>query len=218
MPTFGYGRALAQTAGTAVMRLADASLLPFNFGDLSAAVGGYVGDLKRLAGRESAAIRDRNRQIAEGVFNEPSDPSHPFVAPRPESEPPPLDFAALDAARDELARAADQYQRSWGQAGQTVGAAITNGALDKVNQELLRSERALTDPNGLPGRPWYKHQLYAPGFYTGYGVKTIPAVREAIEQKQWTLAQQSIVSVAKVIAAEAAAVERAAADLDAAQR
>ena len=92
------------------------------------------------------------------------------------------------------------------------------GGLNKVNEELLRSERALTDPNGLPGRPWYKNQLYAPGFYTGYGVKTIPAVREAIEQKQWALAQQSIVSVAKIISEEAAAVERAATDLDGALR
>jgi N-acetylated-alpha-linked acidic dipeptidase len=87
-----------------------------------------------------------------------------------------------------------------------------------VNEELLRTERVLTDPNGLPGRPWYKHQLYAPGFYTGYGVKTIPAVREAIEQHQWTLAQQSIASVARVIAGEAAAIERAASDLDSVPR
>jgi len=217
-PTFGYERALAQTAGTAVMRLADADLLPFNFGDLSSAVEGYVGDLKRLAGRQSAAIRERNREIAEGLYNVPSDPSHPSVAPRPEAEPPQLDFAPLGAARDALARAADHYQRSWDRVGETSGASPANGGFDKVNEELLRSERALTDPNGLPGRPWYKHQLYAPGFYTGYGVKTIPAVREAIEQKQWVVAQQSIVSVAKVIGAEAAAVERAATGLDATLR
>jgi N-acetylated-alpha-linked acidic dipeptidase len=217
-PTFGYERALAQTAGTAVMRLADADLLPLNFGDLSSAVEGYVGDLKRVAGRQSAAIRERNREIAEGLFNVPSDPSRPTVAPRPEAEPPQLNFAPLDAARDALARAADHYQRSWEQAGQTAGAPSSNSGFDKVNEELLRSERALTDPNGLPGRPWYKHQLYAPGFYTGYGVKTIPAVREAIEQKQWAVAQQSIVSVARVITDEAAAVERAATDLDAALR
>ncbi len=114
------------------------------------------------------------------------------------------------------ARAADHYQRSWERAGQDAGASPAHGGLDKVNEELLRSEHALTDPNGLPGRPWYKHQLYAPGFYTGYGVKTIPAVREAIEQHQWPLAQQSIVSVAKMITDEAAVVERAANDLDAA--
>jgi N-acetylated-alpha-linked acidic dipeptidase len=83
-----------------------------------------------------------------------------------------------------------------------------------VNQELLHTERALIDPNGLPGRPWYKHQLYAPGLYTGYSVKTIPAVREAIEQKQWDVAARSILSVAQVLQNEAAAIDRAAGDLE----
>ena len=215
-PSFAYARALAQTSGTAVMRLADADLLPFNFGDLSAAVGDYVGDLKRLAARESGAIRERNSEISEGLFSAISNPDHPSTAPQPEAEPPQFDFAPLETARDQLARAADRYQRSWERAAQSAGASPARSSLDKVNQELLRSEHALTDPNGLPGRPWYRHQLYAPGFYTGYGVKTIPAVREAIEQHQWPLAQQSIVNVAKAIADEAAVVERAANDLDAA--
>jgi N-acetylated-alpha-linked acidic dipeptidase len=83
---------------------------------------------------------------------------------------------------------------------------------------LLRTERALTEPDGLPGRPWFKHQLYAPGFYTGYGVKTIPAVREAIEQKQWALAEQSIQTVAKVLEGESVVIERAADELDRASK
>ncbi len=137
-PTFGYGRALAQTAGTAVMRLADADLLPFNFGDLSASVGAYVGDLKRLEGRETAAIRDRNREIAEGVFNVSSDPGHPLrMSCAAGGRAPQLNFAPLDAARDELTRAADHYQRSWALAGQTGGASLAFGGLDKVNEELL---------------------------------------------------------------------------------
>jgi N-acetylated-alpha-linked acidic dipeptidase len=215
-PTFAYSRALSQTAGTAVMRLADADLLPFNFGDLSEAVRGYIGELKRLAGRESNAIRERNREISEGVYGALSDSDHPLVAPKIEQEPPQLNFAPLDEAGDELGRAADHYQRSWARAAQPSGAVATNDGLDKVNEELLRSEHALIDPNGLPGRPWYKHQLYAPGLFTGYSVKTIPAVREAIEQKQWPLAQQSIGSVAKVITDEASAIEHAATDLDSA--
>ena len=180
---------------------------------------GYVGEIKRLAGRESDAIRERNREIAEGVFS---------AALRPQ---PSLGGAAAGgrAAATQFCAARRRARRTRSRrrslpaelgAGRRRPAAHRwrTAALDKVNEELLRSERALTDPNGLPGRPWYKHQLYAPGFYTGYGVKTIPAVREAIEQKQWALAQQSIVSVAKVIAGEAAAVERAATDLDGALR
>ena len=83
-----------------------------------------------------------------------------------------------------------------------------------MNLQLLQSERALTDPNGLPGRPWFKHQLYAPGFYTGYGVKTVPALREAIEQKQWSRAEEAIDTVSKVLGNEAAVIEKAAASLE----
>jgi N-acetylated-alpha-linked acidic dipeptidase len=83
-----------------------------------------------------------------------------------------------------------------------------------VNGELLQSERALTDQKGLPGRPWFKHQLYAPGFYTGYGAKTVPAVREAIEQKEWGVAQESIETVAKVLENEAGVIDRAASNLE----
>src|SRR5438445_685498 len=66
-----------------------------------------------------------------------------------------------------------------------------------------------TTPQGLPRRPWFRHQIYAPGFYTGYGVKTVPGVREAIEQKQWTEANQQIEIVARVIENYAAQVDRA---------
>ena len=61
------------------------------------------------------------------------------------------------------------------------GTALTDKQARKLNETLMQIERALTLPAGLPGRPWYIHELYAPGFYTGYGVKTLPAVREAIE-------------------------------------
>jgi N-acetylated-alpha-linked acidic dipeptidase len=211
---FAYGRALAQTAGTSVMRLADADLLPFNFGDLSATVRDYVNDLQRLAENQSNEIRERSREINEGVFSATSDPQKPMVTPAPEAVPPHLNFAALQNALDALNLSADHYQRVYAQAQQDGGAALGRASLAQVNLELLQSERALTDANGLPGRPWFKHQLYAPGFYTGYGVKTVPAVREAIEQKQWSAAEQSINMVSKVLENEAAVIERAAGSLE----
>ena len=215
-PSFNYERALAQTAGTAVMRLADSSLLPFNFNDLSNAVSGYIGELQRLATRESADVREHNHEIAAGEYAYAAAiGGHPAVVPQPKPEPQPLDFAALQAAREQLVRASAHYQQSWERARQDA-AFLSRGDAEKVNEELFRSEHALLDSNGLPGRPWYKHQLYAPGFYTGYAVKTIPAVREAIEQDQWALAQQKIGAVSKVISNEAAAIERAAVDLDSA--
>jgi N-acetylated-alpha-linked acidic dipeptidase len=211
---FDYGRALAQTAGTAGMRLADADLLPFNFGDLSSTVRDYVNDLRRLADNQANQIRERNRQISEGVFKATSDPRQPFVPPTPEEVPPNLNFVPLQNAVDTLGRSADHYQKLYAQAEGDSGAALKQGSLAKVNGELLQTERALTDQKGLPGRPWFKHQLYAPGFYTGYGAKTMPAVREAIEQKQWSVAQESIEMVAKVLENEAAVIDRAASNLE----
>ncbi len=97
---------------------------------------------------------------------------------------------------------------------QNGGSALASASLAGVNQKLYMTERALTSDKGLPGRPWFKHQLYAPGFYTGYGVKTIPAVREAIEQKHWQLAQEQIGVVSGVLEKAAAAIDGAASALD----
>jgi N-acetylated-alpha-linked acidic dipeptidase len=211
---FVYGRALAQTVGTAVLRLADADLLPFDFNALDSTVRGYVNDLQHLAENETSEIRDRNRQISEGVFGATSDPRKPEVAPAPETVPPHLNFAPLQNAVDALNQSADHYQRAYATAERDGGAAMGHASLAQVNLQLLQSERALTDSKGLPGREWFKHQLYAPGFYTGYGVKTVPAVREAIEQKQWSTAEESINSVAKVLENEAAVIEKAATSLE----
>jgi N-acetylated-alpha-linked acidic dipeptidase len=211
---FVYGRALAQTGGTAVMRLADADLLPFEFGDLVTTVRGYVGDLQRLAETQRDQIRERNRQISEGVFSATSDPQKQSDAPVQEGVPPHLNFALLQNALDALNQSADHYQRVYAQVAKDSATALGRASLAQVNLELLQSERALTDANGLPGRPWFKHQLYAPGFYTGYGVKTVPAVREAIEQKQWNTAEQAINTVSKVLENEAAVIERAASSLE----
>ena len=79
----------------------------------------------------------------------------------------------------------------------------------------MQSERQFLDQAGLPGRPWYRHLLYAPGFYTGYGVKTVPGVREAIEQKQFTNVEAEVARAARAIEREAALVTAAAAELDA---
>ena len=83
-----------------------------------------------------------------------------------------------------------------------------------MNQTLIESERRLTSPEGLPGRPWFKHQIYAPGFYTGYGVKTLPAAREAIEQKKWKEADAALVEIGKILDSESALILRAADELE----
>jgi N-acetylated-alpha-linked acidic dipeptidase len=204
---FMYGRALAQTIGTAVVRIASAELLPFGFINLAETLKKYLDELQKLAKNKQDEIRERNTEIDEGVFTATADPKVKFIPPPREELPPYLNFSPLQTAVDGLARSADRYDKA-------VSKAKNLDSYKSVNAHLIQSERKLTHADGLPGRPWFKHQIYAPGFYTGYGVKTIPAVREAIEQKQWKLADEQIARVASVIEGEAALIDSAAAELE----
>jgi N-acetylated-alpha-linked acidic dipeptidase len=210
---FVYGRALAQTGGTAVMRLADADLLPFEFDDFADTVQTYVKELKALSQKTQDDIRERNREIEEGVFKATDDPRRPLVVPGVETVPPHLNFAPLENEAEELTRSAAEYRKAFEQASANGGSLLASASLAEVNHLLIESERKLTNSEGLPNRPWFKHQLYAPGFYTGYAVKTVPAVREAIEQKQWKQADEAIVVVGRVLRDEAALISSAAAKL-----
>jgi N-acetylated-alpha-linked acidic dipeptidase len=214
---FVYGRALAQAGSTAVMRLADADLLPFEFGDFADTVQMYLKELKALAQKSQDDIRERNREIEEGVFQATNDPRRPLVPPSVETVPPHLNFAPLENAVDTLNRSAAEYRRALEQVNAKSAAAPASSSLAEVNKLLMESERKLTNTAGLPNRPWFKHQLYAPGFYTGYAVKTVPAVREAIELKQWKQADEAIVVVAGVLQDEAALISTAAHKLAAAK-
>ena len=207
---FVYGRALAQTGGTAMMRLADADLLPFEFGDLADTVQTYLKELKTLSQKMQDDIRERNKEIEEGVFKATDDPKRPLVPPAVETVPPHLNFAPFENAVDALTRSAAEYRKALDQANANGGAALASASLAEVNKMLIESERKLTTAEGLSNRPWFKHQLYAPGFYTGYGVKTVPAVREAIELKKWKLADEGIVVVARVLQDEATLISSAA--------
>ncbi|HEY6293470.1 MAG TPA: transferrin receptor-like dimerization domain-containing protein, partial [Terriglobia bacterium] len=213
-PSFAYGRVLSQTVGTAVMRLADAELLPYDFSDFTETIRRYDGDLEKLLSTERDEIRERNKEIDEGVFTATSDPTKTYVPPKKEPEPPHLNFAPLQNAVDELAASTDRYQNALKKADANGGAVLDRASLGALNQTLMESERKLITPEGLPRRPWYRHQIYAPGFYTGYGVKTIPSVREAIEEKHWDEAEGQIPVVAKVLRDEASLIDSAAGELE----
>jgi len=192
---FAYGRALAQTMGTMVMRLGDAEVLPFEFGDFSETIRTYLTELKKLAADQRAEIEERNKEIDEGVFQAAADPHQKYVPPAKEALPPYLNFAPLENAVDALSRGADRYEKAL--------AAVGDRAPVTVNARLIESERVLTDHAGLPDREWFRHLIYAPGLYTGYGVKTIPGVRESIEQKKWNEANAQMIRAAKVLDDEA---------------
>lgn len=211
---FVYGRALAQTAGTAVMRLADADLLPFEFSDFADTLKMYVESLKKLLKDSQDEIRERNLRIEEGVFTATADPEKTSVPPRPEAAPPYLNFAPLENGVAAIQRAAEHYRRALAKAEANGGAALARASFVSLDQKLIRSERKLTTLQGLPRRPWYTHQLYAPGYYTGYGVKTLPGVREAIEEKNWSEADTQAVIAGKVLEAEAVLIDSAASELE----
>ena len=212
---FVYGRALSQTAGTVLMRLADADLLPFEFTDLADTIHLYQKQLKKLADDTRGQLIERNAEIEEGLFAATDDPLHPQVAPPHADVPPFLNFAPLDNAADTLTHSAERYQAALKKAWP---GGLSAAALADLNQKLKESERRLTSPQGLLRRPWYKHMIYAPGVYSGYGVKTLPGVREAIEEKHWAEADSEIARVAAVLNGESELINSAAAELEQAGR
>src|SRR6516165_4708616 len=212
---FVYGRALAQTGGTAMMRMADADLLPFQFADFADDVKMYVREVEKFASQQRDEIQEKNLKIQEGVYEATADPRETWVSPRKEDVPPHLNFAPLDNAVEALSRSSADYQKALDRVSANGGSALASGPLSEVNEMLLQSERKLTTPEGLPGRFWYKHQLYAPGAYTGYAAKAIPAVRENLEQKKWKEAEESAARVAKVLEDESALITVATAKLSA---
>jgi N-acetylated-alpha-linked acidic dipeptidase len=208
---FVYGRALAQTGGTAVIRLADADILPFHFTSLADTARTYVEDLQQVVKKKRDEITQRNRDIADGVFTAINDPRRPRVAPKPEPVPPTIDLAPISRAIDTLAKRAEAFEAACAEAIKEPAATgdarkkkpAAAEALTAINARLAQSEQQLTDAAGLAHRDWFKHLLYAPGFYTGYGVKTMPGVREAIEQAQYQSVPAEVARVAKALEREA---------------
>jgi N-acetylated-alpha-linked acidic dipeptidase len=207
-PKFEYGVALAKTGGRITLRLADADVLPLGFDRFSAAVGSYVDEVEKLTGDLRKETEERARRLDQKVYQAIDDPTQTWVAPKRLDPVPYLNFAPLQNAAAALKKSADAYQKAYAAAtdGGKVPPADVQARLDQV---LLQSERALTRSEGLPRRSWYVHQVYAPGFYTGYGVKTLPAVREAIEQRQWKEAEQQIGLVAGTLEGFAREIDKA---------
>jgi N-acetylated-alpha-linked acidic dipeptidase len=208
---FVYGRALSQTIGTMVMRFADADVLPYDFSDFTDTIHKYSDELKTLLKNRQDEVRDRNQNLDDGVFNAISDPRRPIVPPARETMPPFLNFAPLDNAEAALHRSAEHYSKAL----KTFTASASGApALQGLNEKLIQTERHLTNNEGLPRRPWYKHLIYAPGYYTGYGAKTLPGVREGIEEKRYQEAENEINKVSRALQDYAAAIDSVASELE----
>ena len=190
-PSFDYGIALAQTAGRAVLRLANADTLPLEFRSFSETVAKYLKELMKLADDMREETKAKNRLIADKSFEAVFDPTKPFVAPEPEAPVPFFNFASLQNTLARLQENARNYERASSQMAAS-GKPLSIESQKKLDEILIQTERALLRAEGLPRRPWYKHLIYAPGFYTGYGVKTLPGIREAIEERHWQEAEEQI--------------------------
>jgi N-acetylated-alpha-linked acidic dipeptidase len=204
---FVYGRALAQTAGTALMRMADAELLPFDFHNFADTVHTYVGELETLLKSQQTEIGETDKELDEGVFTAIADPKRPSAPPAHKAAPPYINFAPLENADAKLTESAARFTKALAAARANGALSIDAQTLAEINGLMIQSERKLTNDAGQPGRPWFKHQIYAPGAYTGYGVKTLPAVREAMEQENWKLAEEQVPVVAKALENEAALID-----------
>jgi N-acetylated-alpha-linked acidic dipeptidase len=196
-----------------MMRLADADLLPFQFADFADDVKLYVKEVEKFATQQREEIEEKNMKIQEGLFEATADPRQTWITPKKEEVPPHLNFAPLDNAVESLVKSAAEYQKALDRATTNGGAALASQSIAELNQMLIQSEHKLTTAEGLPGRFWYKHELYAPGTYTGYAAKAIPAVREGLEQKKWKDAEASAARVARVLENEATLISAAAVKL-----
>ncbi len=211
--TFAYGRAMAQTDGALVLRMAQADLLPYDFASMADTLHVYTGELKALLETRRSEATERKAALELNVYKLTNDQRHPLVAPPALEIPPFLNFAPLDNALVALDKAAEHYSKARTAASDK---AIPAATLKSVNEELSHAEQKLTSADGLPRRPWMQHLIYAPGWYTGYGAKTLPGPREAIEERRYGDADEQIALAAHAIENEAAYVEHIAAELDAA--
>ena len=212
-PTFEYGAALAKTGARLTLRLAEADVLPFGIRNFTDTVGRYVDEVAKLADSMREQTAEGNRRIEDKVFALVDDPTGSWVVPKPKDPVPYLNLAPLRNAMDVLRKSTDAYDEAMAKGID----GLSKEQRDRLNAVLMTTERALTRKEGLPRRPWYRHQIYAPGFYTGYGVKTLAGVREAIEERQWKEAEEQARVIAGVLEGFAREVDRATAALGAKQ-
>jgi N-acetylated-alpha-linked acidic dipeptidase len=153
----------------------------------------------KLADDQRNSTQKENQNIQSGLYDLALNPSESLKGPKVQPETPYFNFAPLQSALARLKQAADLYQAS-------TSKILANPAL--INQALMHLEQKLTRSSGLPKRPWFKHFIYAPGFYTGYGVKTLPGIREAIEQREFAEVDQQIRNTAEVLNAFSGEIEK----------
>lgn len=201
-PGFAYGIALAQVAGRLALRVANAEVLPLAFSNFVDNVSKFAAEVTDLAASMRQETDRHNKLVDDGAYALAADPRMVYVAPPRKKDVPHLNFAPLRNALERLAASARECDAAMATAMHAGTTSV------EANVLLLKLERAMTRSEGLPGRPWFRHHIYAPGFYTGYGVKTLPAVREAIEARDWEEAERQVGITAAVLESVAHELDR----------
>ena len=204
-PGLAYGAALSKTVGRLVLRIADADTPPMQFGDFADTMSRYLTQVQKLAADRRAQDPKRVQLTADGAFKLASDPLNPVAAPAPEPATPYFNLAPLENAVARLQASAKAFDAAYA----ANGATLSPAARDRLNASLRDIDQLLLDPKGLPGRPWYQNMVYAPGRFTGYGAKTLPGVREAIEERRFADADTYAVITGNVLNAYAARLDSA---------
>jgi len=203
-PGNAYGVALSKVCGHAVLRLANADTLPFEFTNFTDTIGVYVSEITKLVETMRDETQTMNNMLDKGWWQAVQDPNLKMIAPKPKAPVPYIDFSPLQNALAKLQASTKTYQTK------TRGGIVPAAKQKELDEILFKTERALTNSAGLPKRDWFIHQIYAPGLYTGYGVKTLPGVREAIEQRDWKEASEQIKVAAQTLERFAAEIDRSA--------
>lgn len=211
-----YGRALAQTAGSAIMRLADADWVPVDYAPQAEAIAKYESELEKQLKNKQEEFTELNLQLQEGIFVAINDPRRPLLPPPAEKVPPFINFSPLKNAILVLRASAEHFSRAVAAFTAKGSPVLPDRALQMINTDLIKVSRLFLNQRGLPERPWFKNQIYAPGAYTGYGAKPIAAVREYMDQKKWHEAEGEIPQVSRVIETVASGIDKAAVDLQSA--
>jgi N-acetylated-alpha-linked acidic dipeptidase len=202
-PDFSYGITLAKVTGRTTLRLANAEVLPFEFNHFFNTVNGYVTEVTKYTDKLRSDTENHNKLVADGTYDLASDPNDKLKTPAIKVTIPYINFAPIYNAMDELKKQANEF------ADISKNKSLNKDEANTLNAILKKIESQMTREHGLPRRPWYRHHIYAPGFYKGYGVKTLPGVREAIEQKDFVEAQQQVEILSDVLNSVTAKIKEA---------
>lgn len=193
-PGFDYGVALTKTAGRVMLRLCNADILPVDCNSFYRTVADYTSELKTLIDGMRSNTEVQNRMIEDKLFDLAADPKNKIAPPAIKEPVPFLNFSELENALAQLKNSVEDLRKLYPKA-----VTLPADKQKQINTLLYTTERKLLQEKGLPRRNWYRHQIYAPGYYTGYGVKTLPGIREGIEERQWKEAQENIGVVTQTI-------------------